>query len=80
MKKYIQEYFPIIGIIFAFVLAAVIGGHFTSINMDWYFSLNLPSFTPPGSFIGMVWTVIYILISLSVVTYFLKVKKDKEVF
>ena len=80
MKNILKEYFPIAAIIISFVLAAVIGGYFTSINMDWYFGLNLPSFTPPGSVIGMVWTGIYILVSMSALFYFLKVRKDKEVF
>lgn len=80
MKKFIQEYFSMIGVICSFILVAIIGSYFTSINMDWYFSLNLPPFAPSGFLIGMIWTVIYILIFLSALTYFVKVKKDKEVF
>lgn len=32
---------------------------------SWYKSLILPSWTPPGSTIGLVWTTIYILTTIS---------------
>jgi len=35
--------------------------------MDWYDTLTLPSFTPDGSVIGAVWTVLYILIAISMI-------------
>lgn len=43
------------------VLTGAAGSFFTSRNMDWYDNLKLPSFTPPGSVIGTVWTVLFIL-------------------
>jgi len=46
---------------------SAVGGLITSKNMDWYDSINVPSFTPPGSFIGLVWTVIFFLFSISMV-------------
>jgi len=53
-------------IIIAMVLAlSFFGGQFTSSGMDWYKTINLPSWTPPGSVIGIVWTVIYILTAVS---------------
>ena len=33
--------------------------------MPWYRTLTLPEFTPPGSVIGTVWTVLYILTAIS---------------
>ncbi len=47
------------------VLVAVLGGYITSGNMDWYRTLSLPSFTPPGQAIGAVWTMIFILATIS---------------
>ncbi len=45
---------------------AVLGGRFTARGMDgWYQSLAKPSWTPPGSVIGAVWTVLYILIAVA---------------
>ena len=52
----------IIAIVFAL---SFFGGQFTSSGMDWYKTINLPSWTPPGSVIGIVWTVIYILTAVS---------------
>ena len=46
------------------------GRWFTIQGIDpWYWSLSRPSYTPPGSFIGIVWTVIYILSALSLILY-----------
>ena len=50
--------------ILIFVLVAAVsavGGGVTQGGMDWYRTLVLPSITPPGGVIGLVWTVIYIL-------------------
>ena len=52
-------------IIHVVIAVSLIGGYFTSRGMDWYRTLTLPAFTPPGSTIGMVWTVIYILSAVS---------------
>ena len=42
-----------------------VGSFVTSAGMNWYKTLNLPAFTPPGSFIGTVWTVLFILATIS---------------
>ncbi len=48
------------------VLVAVSGSRFTSTGLQgWYQNINLPTWTPPGSVIGLVWTVIFILATLS---------------
>ena len=52
----------IIAVVFSL---SFIGGQFTSSGMDWYKTISLPSWTPPGSVIGIVWTVIYILTAIS---------------
>lgn len=47
-------------VIFAVVAAvSAIGGIATDSGMSWYRALSLPAITPPGSFIGIVWTLIY---------------------
>ena len=50
---------------FSVIMVAIIGSVVTDSGMDWYLTLKLPSWTPGGSTIGMVWTVIYILTSAS---------------
>lgn len=46
---------------------ALLGSSYTSAGMDWYKTINLPSWTPPGSVIGTVWTLIFILATLSAI-------------
>lgn len=45
---------------------AVLGGRFTARGIGpWYDGLAKPSWTPPGSVIGAIWTVLYILIAVA---------------
>lgn len=46
-------------------LVAFAGSLITSGGMDWYKTINLPAWTPPGSVIGAVWTTIFILSAIS---------------
>ncbi len=43
------------------------GGRITSGGMDWYKTIKLPSWTPDGSVIGMVWAFIFILYAISII-------------
>ncbi len=48
------------------VAVAVVGSSFTSSGLgSWYRSIHLPTWTPPGSIIGLVWTTIFILSTAS---------------
>jgi tryptophan-rich sensory protein len=47
------------------IAVAVVGSFITSGGMAWYRSITLPSWTPPGSVIGTVWTVLFILATIS---------------
>ena len=51
------------------ILLSIAGGAVTTPNLDWYYMLNLPSFTPPGNIIGIVWTVIYVLLAISILRF-----------
>lgn len=59
------------------VLVSFIGNLFTDSGMDWYRTLELPSFTPPGSVIGMVWTIIFILSTISALIVWNKINHNK---
>lgn len=47
------------------IFVSVFGSWLTSGGMDWYKTINVPSWTPLGSFIGAMWTTIYILTAIS---------------
>jgi translocator protein len=51
------------------ILVSVMGSIFTSADMAWYRSIRKPSWTPPGWFIGFMWTVIFILAAWSAVVF-----------
>lgn len=47
------------------ILTSGVGSWITNNGMKWYKSINLPTWTPPGSVIGTVWTVLFILATIS---------------
>lgn len=53
--------------IVAVFAAAVIGSLFTGKSVtNWYPGLKKPAFTPPNGLFGPVWTVLYVLMAVSV--------------
>jgi len=54
--------FPLIAL-----LVGALGSRWTSGGMEWYKRLNLPAIAPPGWFIGIVWTIIYVLSTASAI-------------
>jgi len=48
------------------LLVGAVAGMFTARSVpDWFASLNKPSFSPPNSWFGPVWTFLYILMGFS---------------
>ena len=63
----IKKYFKNI-ILFIFILILwLISGFIFDINYDFYNSLNLPIFALNGTIISIIWFIIYVLISLSII-------------
>lgn len=48
------------------IAVSLIGGYFTNLGMGWYGSIRLPDWIPSGGIIGIIWTVIFILSTISV--------------
>jgi len=55
------------------LIAGFIGGFFTfaSVN-DWYATINKPSFNPPSWVFGPAWTILYILMGVSLYLVWIK--------
>jgi len=52
------------------IAVAVAGSMLTSNGLEtWYDTIRKPSFTPPGSVIGAVWTILYILATISALIF-----------
>jgi len=59
------------------LLAGFIGSYFTLPSIGtWYLALNKPFFNPPNFIFGPVWTLLYILIGISL--YLVLTKKGKK--
>lgn len=56
-------------------LTAAVGSLFTSGGMQWYKTINLPTWTPPGSTIGIVWTILFALAAISAILVWSPAKK-----
>ena len=63
MKQFPFNYLVIPGIA---ILAMVLGRFFSAQGMAWYTTLQLPAITPPQWVFPVVWTIIYILTTISV--------------
>ncbi|MGD0576993.1 MAG: TspO/MBR family protein [Candidatus Staskawiczbacteria bacterium] len=67
-------------------LAGVIGSVFTTPGINgWYRNLNKPSFNPPNWIFGPVWTIIFVLMGISLYLVWIKkfvvknkINKDKK--
>jgi len=65
--------------ILACEMAGFIGSIFTMPAIPgWYASLNRPAFTPPGWIFGVVWTILFFLMGISLYLVWTSENKDKE--
>ena len=61
-----SELFHLILSIVICQMAGIIGSIITASSMaSWYPALVKPSFTPPGSYIGLIWIVLFTLMGIS---------------
>lgn len=62
------------------IAVSVAGSYLTDLGMDWYNTINLPEITPPGSLIGAVWTIIFILSTISALLVWNLSKRNKRIW
>ncbi|MGE5297765.1 MAG: TspO/MBR family protein [Acidobacteriaceae bacterium] len=61
------------------IAVAAIGSFFTNQGLKgWYQSIRLPSWTPPGSTIGLVWTILFILATVAALIVWNKLPHDQS--
>jgi len=62
------------------ILVAVLGNLFTSSGIDsgWYDSITKPAWTPAGSIIGAVWTLLFILATISALIVWNKAPRSRR--
>ena len=60
------------------VAVAVLGQHFTTTGLDWYQTIDKPSFTPPGVIISMLWSLIYITTTAAAVMAWEGLTRNRE--
>lgn len=59
-------------------LVSLFGRFFTSFGMRWYYTLNVPSYTPPSWFIGAVWTIIFVMTAAAVILVWNRFERDRQ--
>lgn len=58
--------------------ASFIGNAFTQPNLDWYATLQKPSFTPPNGVFPVVWTALYLAMAVAVWLVWRAPGKDED--
>lgn len=75
-----MKYLKLLGLIIGCELIGVFGSIFTVPAIDsWYKTLNRPFFTPPDWLFGPAWTLLYLLMGVSLFLVLEKGFKDKKV-
>ena len=62
----------------ATVATALGGSWLTSTGMSWYHQIHLPGWTPAGSVIGTVWTILFILATISALLIYNLIPRGKK--
>jgi len=52
------------------IITAITGSRITSQSAAWYKTIKIPGWTPPGSTIGLVWTIIFIISTVAALIVF----------
>lgn len=69
--KYFLLFHPVIGA----TLVNFLGGNMNKSSEKWYYHLKKSKLTPPGYVFPIVWTALYILLGLNIMTIYDKIRK-----
>lgn len=76
MEISIRLNYIVIGLIA--LVVSTIGRVFSSAGMRWYYSINLPSFTPPSWVFGIAWTIIFVATSAAVALVWNRFERNRQ--
>jgi tryptophan-rich sensory protein len=60
------------------VITASAASYFEDVGLAWYKTINLPEWTPSNSLTVLVWTIIFVLTSLSILIIWNKYSSEKN--
>lgn len=60
------------------MVVSTLGRLFSSTGMQWYYSLNLPSFTPPSWVFGIAWTIIFVATAAAAGLVWNRFERDRQ--
>ena len=76
MEISIRLNYIVIGLIT--LIVSTLGRVFSSAGMRWYYTLKLPSFTPPSWVFGIVWTIIFVATATAVALVWNRFERDRQ--
>jgi benzodiazapine receptor len=59
-------------------MVAIAGSRLTGAGMEWYRTIALPTCTPPGSMIGIIWTAIFALCAIALFRFESSMPRDAD--
>jgi len=62
------------------LLISLVSKFYTSLGMQWYYTLHLPYYTPPSWIIGTIWTTIYVLSTIAIIMVWNNFVHDKQFY
>jgi translocator protein len=74
----LKKVFKLVGCLFLPLLVGGLSGYFTTESIStWYVFLNKPSFNPPNYLFGPIWTILYLLMGISLYIILNQTKTSK---
>ena len=70
-----MKYLYLFSSIILCLLIGFVSGSLTSTETSWFLSLEKPAFYPPGFLFGLIWTVLYVLMGISLYLMLMKTKE-----